>query len=68
MIFKARFTLGLQTKKPLAQFNSLVWFLVINKKFELVRFMSQRCSIYFKTGDKFGHLFWNYPHKISQVN
>jgi len=29
-----------------------------------VRFLSQRCSIYFKTGEKFGHLFLNYPQKL----
>jgi len=36
MISKASFTLGLQTKKPLwLNLNSLVWFVVISKKFRV---------------------------------
>jgi hypothetical protein len=47
--------------------NSLVWFLVISKNnLERMRFLCQRCSFYFKTGEKFGHPFWNSPQKLGR--
>jgi len=52
------FTLGPQMKKSLAQFelSSLIT-CDQYKNLELVRFLSRRCSFYFKTGEKFAHLF-----------
>ncbi len=59
--------LGPRLRNLRLNLNSLVWFLVISKNnLERVRFLCQRCSFYFKTGEKFGHPFWNSPQKLGR--
>ncbi len=57
MISKASFTLGLQTKKPLAQFKLSSLILVISKNIRVGEISVSKMFYLFKTGQKFGHLF-----------